>query len=109
MTYNLTGLYSGGPIGYAHQLNVISNYIALDVVIVVLYVVLFGIMSSRQANTKNTALIVTWIVFVSVAAFTFGIAAFTEVDSAGIANYVSRSVVTFAIAVTALLWHLLSE
>lgn len=109
MAYNLTNLYSGGPIGYAHQLNVISNYISLDVTLVVLYVVLYGILSGRQASAKNTALLTCWIVFIAMGAFTFGLAASVSLTQAELANYVTRTIFTFALSIGMLLWHLLSD
>lgn len=109
MTYNLTGLYDRGFIDYVHVLNTNTNFVFLDVLLVTIFIVIFGIFAGQQKETKNTLLWTSFLVFIFSSVVTFSIAATGHYAQSDIDYYTTRTFITFAVTVLALLYHVLSD
>jgi hypothetical protein len=109
MTYDLTNLYSGGLMGYLHQLMVLTDYILLDVLSIVVFVVVYGVGSARQREAKNNMLLSTFLTFCFVAVFALAVAATTSYGAGVLQLYSTRVIVWFVITVAVLLHHVISD
>ena len=108
MTYNLTMMYDGGAIGYFHGVNINSNNLLIDVLIVVFFVVIYTVLATRQYSSKNSLLMTSFLIFVLLAALVFGLGASGVISSSDMAPYVTRMIVMFAITIASLIWNVLN-
>lgn len=85
-----------------------SNYAMLDVLLIVIFSIVFAIFTFRQKEVKNTLLLASTVTALVAIFFSFAAAA-SGYSAAVITGYTTRSLVTFAIALLALLFHYLSD
>ena len=105
MTYNTTAIYGNGVIGNFYYIDLASNGILLDVILVVMFIVIYGILAGRQYKGTNTFLMTSFILFIFMGALTFGVsAAGFQADS-----YFTHTIFMFALTIAILLYHILSE
>lgn len=107
MAYNVTDLYNQtGLIGAVDSLNVASNFIFIDSLLIVIFVVIFAIGINRQVETKKNALMASAITFVISALIWFS-------TGAGVVNssqpYFTRVLVLFVVTILLTIWNTVSE
>jgi dolichyl-phosphate-mannose--protein O-mannosyl transferase len=108
VVYNLTAIYSGGPIDQFNGLTTQSNFVLLDGLLISIAVIVVFVMLNRASSTKISLFVAATFTAIVAAFISFAIAALGYPQSV-LLDYGTRTMVWFGIAAIALLWNVLSD